>query len=367
MTASPIAGIVEPGFEAVRDAFEKNFSDGEELGAGFAVIKDGDVVVNLIGGWADRKKEAPWTNETLVPVYSTTKGIAALVLAHLVERLPAGFETAVADVWPEFSANGKGDVTIGQVASHQAGLPGFPDEIDPELWLDPPSCAAALAELTPMWPPGSAHGYHPLSWGYLVGEIARRISGETLGTTLRSLFPNIDFMIGTPASEHDRCADIQRPRALADLGEITPARRAAFISKWSAPNRGGAIWREIEIPSANGHGTALSVAHLYETYTKGGGALMNATTFDALSSARTHGPDLVLPMITSFGAGIMHNTHGLFGPEPTTLGHCGWGGSMAIADQRNGLTCAYVMNRQSNILVGDPRAVRLVEAAYECL
>ena len=246
-------------------------------------------------------------------------------------------------------------------------MPGFPDEIDAELWLDPPSCAAALAELTPMWPPGSAHGYHPLSWGYLVGEIARRISGETLGTTLRSLFPNIDFMIGTPASEHDRCADIQRPRALADLGEITPARRAAFISKWSAPNRGGAIWREIEIPSANGHGTALSVAQLYETYTKGGGALMNATTFDALSSARTHEPDLVLPMITSFGAGIMHNTHGLFGPEPTTLGHCGWGGSMAIADQRNGLTCAYVMNRQSNILVGDPRAVRLVEAAYECL
>ena len=273
MTASPIAGIVEPGFETVRDAFDKNFSDGEELGAGFAVIKDGDVVVNLIGGWADRKKEAHWTNETLVPVYSTTKGIAALVLAHLVERLPAGFETAVADIWPEFSANGKGDLTIGQVASHQAGLPGFPDEIDPELWLDPPSCAAALAELTPMWPPGSAHGYHPLSWGYLVGEIARRISGETLGTTLRSLFPNIDFMIGTPASEHDRCADIQRPRALADLGEITPARRAAFVSKWSAPNRGGAIWREIEIPSANGHGTALSVAQLYETYTKGGGAV----------------------------------------------------------------------------------------------
>lgn len=362
-----MTGYVDGQFEYVQDVFAQNFSDGEELGAGFAVIKDGEVVANLVGGWADRKRETPWTDNTLVPVYSTTKGIAALVLAHLVERLPAGYDTAVADVWPEFSVNGKGDVTIGQVASHQAGLPGFPDEIDPGLWLDPPACAAALADLAPMWPPGSAHGYHPLSWGYLVGEIARRISGETLGTTLRHLFPEIDFMIGTPATEHERCADIQRPRELADLGEITPARRAAFVSKWAAPNRGGAIWREIEIPSANGHGTALSVAQLYDTYTQGGRGVMNATTFDALISARTHGPDLVLPMITSFGAGIMHNTHGLFGPEPTTLGHSGWGGSMAISDQRNGLTCAYVMNRQSNILVGDPRAVRLVEAAYECI
>ena len=264
MSAFPFSGHTEAKFEAVRGVFEQNFADGEELGAGFAVIKDGQIVVNLIGGWADRKKETAWSDTTLVPVYSTTKGIAAIVLAHLVERLPGGFETPVADVWPEFSANGKGTITIAEVASHQAGLPGFPDEIDPELWLDPPACAAALADLAPMWSPGSAHGYHPLSWGYLVGEIARRISGETLGTTLKSLFPNVDFMIGTPASEHDRCADIQRPRDLADLGEITPPRRAAFVSKWSAPNRGGAIWREIEIPSANGHGTALSVAQIYD-------------------------------------------------------------------------------------------------------
>ena len=363
----PMAGHADSGFESVRRVFEKNFENGEELGAGFAVIKDGKVVVNLVGGWADRKKEHPWSDTTLIPVYSTTKGIAAIVLAHLVERLPGGFETPVADVWPEFAANGKGAVTIAEVASHQAGLPGFPEEIDPELWLDPPACAAALAELAPMWSPGSAHGYHPLTWGYLVGEIARRISGETLGTTLNLLFPNVDFMIGTPASEHDRCADIQRPRELAELGEIPPPRRAAFVSKWAAPNRGGAIWREIEIPSANGHGTALSVAQLYETYTTNGEGVMSDATFEALSTARTHGPDLVLPMITSFGAGIMHNTHGMFGPEPTTLGHCGWGGSMAIADQRNGLTCAYVMNKQSNILVGDPRAVRLVEAVYDCL
>ncbi len=367
MSDFPISGHISPGFEPVREAFEANFADDGELGAGFAVIRDGETVVSLRGGWADRKKTMQWDERTLVPVYSTTKGVAALVLAHLVERLPGGYETAVADIWPEFAANGKDAITIAQVTSHQAGLPGFAEEIDPELWLDPPACAAALAELAPMWPPGSAHGYHPLTWGYLVGEIARRISGETLGTTLATLFPDVDFRIGLPASEHARCAEIMRPRALAELGEINEATKAAFIHKWSSPNRGGAIWREIEIPSANGHGTAESVARIYHAYARGGEGLMRPETFRALTEPRTHGQDLVLPMITSFGAGIMLNSHGLFGPNPHTLGHCGWGGSMAVSDADNALTCAYVMNKQSNVLVGDPRAVRLVEAVYDCL
>ena len=369
-----MAGHADSGFESVRRVFEKNFENGEELGAGFAVIKDGKVVVNLVGGWADRKKEHPWSDTTLVPVYSTTKGIAAIVLAHLVARLPGGFETPVADVWPEFAANGKGAVTIAEVASHQAGLPGFPEEIDPELWLDPPACAAAIAELAPLWPPGSAHGYHPLTWGYLVGELALRISGQTLGTWLREnvCAPNgIDFHIGLPASEHARCADIRRPTALPELGEMTEPKRAAFGTKWSSPNRGGAIWREIEIPSANGHGTAASIAALYDGYAHGGAvsgkAIVPAGTFEALVRSRVDGPDLVLNMSTSFGAGIMRNTHGLFGPNPATVGHCGWGGSMAIADPDRGLTCAYVMNKQSNVLVGDPRAVRLVNSVYGCL
>lgn len=367
MSEVPISGKTSEGFETVRDAFEANFADDEELGAGFAVLKDGEFVVSLYGGWADRQKTDAWSETTLVPVYSTTKGVSALVLAHLVESLPDGYETPVSEVWPEFAVNGKSDITVAQLASHQAGLPGFPDAIDPDLWLDPPACAAALAKLAPLWPPCSAHGYHPLSWGYLVGEVARRISGESLGTTLKTLFPAVDFHIGLPASEHGRCAGIQRPRTLLDLGEINDAKRAAFMQKWSSPSRGGAIWREIEIPSANGHGSAEAVARIYDSYTQGGANVMSPETFDALSRARTHGQDLVLPMITSFGAGIMHNTHGLFGPEPSTLGHCGWGGSMAIGDARHKLTCAYVMNRQSNILVGDPRAVRLVEAVYDCL
>ena len=187
MTDYPISGHVASGFEAVRDAFEANFAADTELGAGFAVLVDGDILVDLQGGWADRQKTKPWDARSLVPVYTTTKGIAALVLGCLVDAYaPQGYETRVADIWPEFAAQGKEAVTIGQVASHQAGLPGFANEIDPELWLDPPACAAALAAEAPMWTPGDAHGYHPLSWGYLVGEIARRLdpAGHTLGQSL---------------------------------------------------------------------------------------------------------------------------------------------------------------------------------------
>jgi CubicO group peptidase (beta-lactamase class C family) len=370
----PLSGFVAPGFEPVQDAFADNFANGEEQGAGFAVILDGEVVVDLNGGWADRAGTKPWDARTIVPVYSTSKGISALVLAMATEALPAGYETPVAEIWPEFAAAGKGAVTIGEVASHQAGLPGFAEEIDPALWLDPPACAAALAALPPMWPPGSAHGYHPLTWGYLAGEIVARITGRTLGTILREdiCAPlGIDFQIGLPEADHARVAEILRPKALANLGEITPARRAAFVSKWSAPDRGGAIWREIEIPSANGHGTASAVATLYNAYAHvgliGGKRLMRPGTFEALTTPRVDGPDLVLPLTTRFGAGIMHNAYKSFGPFEDGLGHCGWGGSLAIASPSRGLTCAYVMNRQSNILVGDPRAVRLVETVAGCL
>jgi len=374
MPDTPISGFVAPGFEAVQDAFAENFARGEEQGAGFSVILDGEVIVDLVGGWADRAGTKPWDARTIVPVYSTTKGIAALVLAMAVEDLPAGYETPVAEVWPEFAAAGKEAVTIGEVASHQAGLPGFAEPIDPALWLDPPACAAALAELAPMWPPGTAHGYHPLTWGYLTGEIVRRITGRTLGTILREDICSplgIDFQIGTPDADQSRVAEILRPKSLADLGEITPARRAAFVSKWAAPDRGGAIWRQIEIPSANGHGTASAVATLYNAYAHvgllGGRRLIRPGTFEALTHPRVDGPDLVLPLTTRFGAGIMHNTYKSFGPFEDGLGHCGWGGSLAIVSPSRGLTCAYVMNRQSNTLIGDPRAVRLVEAVAGCL
>lgn len=361
------ASLLSNKFDRVADVFKAHFAAGEELGAGFAVWLDGEIVAEMYGGWADRDCSRPFDEETLTPVYSVTKGISALILAEAVSVLDVGYETWVASLWPEFGVSGKETVTIGQLASHQAGLPGFADPVDPEIWMHPAECAKALAALAPLWPPGSAHGYHPLSWGYLVGEIVQRITGQSLGTRLREMLcepVGIDFWIGLPESEHARCAEIKRPGSMPDFGQINAATRAAFLEKWSAPRRGGAEWRQIEIPSANGHGTARALAELFSLYT---GRPSPIPVTSELTASRTFGQDLVLPMVTSFGAGIMLNSHGLFGPNPKTLGHSGWGGAMAIADPDSGLSCAYVMNKQSAILVGDPRATSLVEAAYACL
>ncbi|MCR9269113.1 MAG: beta-lactamase family protein [Hyphomonadaceae bacterium] len=374
MTDYPISGFVAPGFEPVQEAFEANFAEEKELGAGFSAFLDGAPIVELHGGFADRKRETLWGDQTIVPVYSTTKPIAALTLARVIDALPAGYETAVADVWPEFGANGKDEITIAELVSHQAGLPGFVDPIDPALWLDPPACAAALAHLAPLWAPGTAHGYHPLTWGYLIGELVRRIEGRSLGTILREDIARpakIDFQIGTPAADHPRVAEIMRPRALPDLGEINEATRAAFLTKWAAPDRGGALWREIEIPSANGIGTASAVAQLYGIYAYGGllngQRVISEAAFDALTQSRVKGQDLVLPYVTEFAAGVMLNNIGLYGPNPDTLCHSGWGGSLALADPDRHLSAAYVMNRQSNSLQADPRATRLIQALYGCL
>lgn len=174
-------GHISEGFDPVRDAFLKNFEDGNELGAGFAVYLNGEWLVDIYGGYADRAKDQQWTANTLVPVYSTTKGISALVLGWLIgQSKTVTYDSSVSELWPEFGANGKEAITIAEVTSHQAGLPGFDEEIDPAIWLDPSTCAAALAECPPMWEPGTAHGYHPLSWGYLVGEIARRLDPDGL-------------------------------------------------------------------------------------------------------------------------------------------------------------------------------------------
>lgn len=367
-------GSVSPGFEKVADAFALNFEEGQELGASFAAIVDGETVVELWGGYVDRAKQRLWDRDTLTPVYSTTKGIAALVVARLVDQGALDYEAPVTDVWPEFGANGKDGITLAEVLSHQAGLPGFRAPIDPALWLDPPALAAALAPLEPLWKPGTASGYHPLTWGYLAGEIVRRATGKSLGQHLADDFcepHGADFWIGLPDEEHERCAEIQKPKTAPQLGEITGPKKVAFLTKWSAPDRGGAAWRRIEIPSANGHGTALSVAQLYHVYAgRGkldGETLIGPETFAALTKTRIDNDDLVLPARVQFAAGVMRNVEGIYGPNPNTLAHSGWGGSMGLGDPDARLSCAYVMNRQDQYLQGDPRARRLVEAVYSCL
>ncbi|MEO9971313.1 MAG: serine hydrolase domain-containing protein [Hyphomonadaceae bacterium] len=374
MTDLSPTSFVASGFEPVADTFLENFSNGLELGAGFAAFHDGECVIDIQAGFTDRKSTSPWTDTTLVPVYSVSKGISALVIAYLVEQGRIDYAKPLSDYWPEFAAHGKGEVSVAEALSHQAGVPGFVEPIDPELWLTPRALSARLAEEPPQWTPGTGSGYHPLSWGYIAGELVARVSERSLGTLLRDEICaplGIDFHIGLPASEHERCADLKRPSAFPDLGEITDTRRSAFLTKWASPNRGGAIWREIEIPSANGHGTARAVARLYGAYANGGQiedrTLFGRAVYDALTRVYTTGPDRVLPFDMSFGAGIMQNSNLAFGPDRATLGHSGWGGSAAFGDSNRNLSAAYVMNKQSNILLGDPRPTRLFASLYGCL
>lgn len=368
------SGYVAAGFEPVREAFERNFEDGLELGAGFAAYLGDELVVDLTGGFADRKQSAYWDDRTLCPLYSTTKPIAALVVAMLADRGLVDYDAPLARYWPEFGAEGKDAYTVAEALSHQAGVPGFLEPIDPDLWLDPPALAAAIAKLKPIWKRGEGSGYHPLTWGYIAGELVQRVSGRTLGSILREdvCAPlDIDCFIGTPESEHDRCAQMMRPRSPTEFGRTNDALKAAFLTPWSAPQRGGAEWRKVEIPSANGHATARAVARLMSAYAYKGRIgetrLFSADTWHGLTRQRIAGEDRILPGRVSFGAGVMRNVSLIYGPNPNTLWHSGWGGSGGFGDPDIGLSGAYVMNRQGTHLLEDARRSRIIDALYACL
>lgn len=368
-----INGFAQPRFAAVREAFAANFETGQELGARFTLVERGELVVDLWAGFADRQRTRPFDARTLTPVFSTTKAIAALLIARLVDQGRLDYGQPVADVWPEFAQAGKEAITVEQVMSHQEGLSGFPEEMEPALWFDWDAICAKLAAMAPLWPPGSASGYHPITFGYLAGEIFRRVDGRTMGAALREDLAQpfgLDLWIGLPDAEHSRVADLQRPNALPNFGEINEATKAAFLTPWSSPaGRGQAEWRRIEIPSANGHATAEALARLMGALANGGWlegeTILSPALIAEASRERIRGQDLVLPFVMSWGAGFMRNEPvKVWGAGEVTFGHSGWGGSCAFADPETGLAGAYVMNRQSTDLIGDARAKRLIEAAY---
>ncbi len=371
-----ITGVCADRFSQVREVFEANFADGGELGARFAFAVEGEIVVDLLGGHADRQRTVPFGPDTLTALFSTTKAVAALMVARLVDEGRLAYDQPVADVWPQFAQNGKAQITVEQALSHQAGLSGFPDQTDPAIWFDWEATCAKLAAMAPLFPVGTASGYHPVTFGYLAGEIFRRVDGRTMGTALREDIAQpfgLDLWIGLPDSEHARTAELMRPTTLPKFGEMNAAVKAAFMTAWAAPSgRGTDEWRRVEIPSANGHATAPALARLMGALANGGKldgkSLITPAGIKAATAERIVGRDLVLPYDISWGAGFMRNTPNFFyGPTAEAFGHSGWGGSCAFADPTTGVSGSYVMNKQGNALIGDPRAVRLIEAAYACL
>lgn len=368
-----ISGLCPPEFAPVRDRFAAHFDEGLEIGARFTVCIDGEVALDLTGGSADLAGSAPFGPNTLATVFSTTKAVSAIMIARLVDQGLVTYDTPVSAFWPEFGQAGKRDVTLGQMISHQAGLPGLAASPAPADWLDPPLLAARLAAQAPMWPLGTGSGYHPSTMSYLSGEVFRRLNGRTLGVAMREDLAGplgLDFFIGLPEGEEARLAEIKKPSAPPNLGTIDAIKKAAFL------DRGGIAssreWRAIELPGSNGVGTAEALARAMAVVACGGtvgrAEILSAEGVAELVRPRVSGPDKVLPFDLTWAAGLMRNT-GQFGAQagPNTVGHFGWGGSMAMADPERRLSIGYVMNRQSPHLIADPRPLALTDALYAAL
>jgi len=375
-----VHGSVAPGLEAVRDAFAANFrrtGDYAEVGAALCVYRRGEKIVDLWGGHADAARTRPWTADTLVNVWSTTKATAAVAVARLVDRGAIAYDQPVAEVWPEFAAAGKGAITIAEVMSHQAGLPGFVEPTTLDDFYDWDRVCARLAAQTPVFAPGTLNSYHAATYGFLAGEIVRRVSGVSLGTLLREEVTGplgADVHIGLPAAEDGRVAELLPPEnpAVVPLDQLPLPVRLGLSNPEQDPARVNTrAWRAAELPALNGHASARGVARFCAALAEGGtldgvrvlspGALAQMT---AIVADRD---DLLLGFNPQWGMGVAHNLIGVYGPNPRTFGHSGWGGSFGCADPDARVAIGYVMNHMGPELVGDPRGKSLADAVFAAL
>jgi len=370
--------------DAVREAFQKNFSLGPEVGAAVSVWCDGREIIREHGGHRDAARSVPWTDDTLCLIWSATKGPASACVLHAIGRAGLDIDHPVSAVWPEFAASGKGAITFAQALSHGAGLSVLDETVSA---LDHPAVARAIERQAPLWPPGEAHGYSPRVYGFLADEIVRRLSGGvTLGAYWREVFAEplgLDLWIGLPAREHPRVATMLAPRAggsdggapflraFMDPGSTT--RRAfanpAGLMGASAMNAPGV--RSASIPSFGGIGSASALAAFYGTLACGGGGIVADRILGWMRSPLTSGRDRVLCTETAFSAGFMvaspggRGTRGFFGPGSGVFGHPGAGGSLGFSDPENRIGFAYVMNQMEVGALPMRRAQSLVDALYQ--
>jgi len=380
MNAVSIEGFVAPGFEAAREVFARNFArpgDYQELGASLAAFHRGRCVVDLWGGYAYAAGTHQWTRDTLINVWSSTKGITAVAVGLCVEWGLVRYGDNVASVWPEFADAGKGEITLAQVMSHQAGLPGFVEKTSVEDQCDWDGCCAKLARQAPAWPPGTASSYHAMTYGWLAGEVVRRVSGRRFGEFVHDhIAKRLDasLFVGLPASEEHRVAEMIAPKRMAvpDGLPLPAAARMAIANPQQdpkAPNR--RAWRKAEIPAANAQTNAISLAKLYASLVSGGkGEVPKLLSPEIVAmmiapAAPAGRQDMFLGFTDSWGLGLALNTPGIYGPNPRAFGHSGWGGSFGCADPDQEIAIGYVCNQMGPELVGDPRTQGLCNAILE--
>ncbi|MEU0027160.1 serine hydrolase domain-containing protein [Streptomyces sp. NPDC006335] len=381
-----VHGHCDERFAAVRTAFEENFRDRAELGAAVSVTVGGETVVDLWGGWADAARTRPWERDTLVNVWSTTKGPTALCAHILADRGLLDLDAPVAAYWPEFAAAGKEKVLVRHLLSHRAGLSGLREPHTLAELLDWELTTRRLAATEPWWEPGTVSGYHAFTYGFLVGEVVRRVSGLLPGAFLEREVTGplgIDFTIGLPEKEAGRAAELVHPPApstseqAAIFAQMTPAAVAAVANPAAgAAEANTPEWRAAEIPAANGHGTARAVTALYGIFA-GRGCLhghrvLSPEAAERVRESQGRCRDLVLgaglDSETELGLGLwLSGPNGSYGPNPRAFGHDGFGGSCGLADPEAGIALGYVMNRMGPHIADDPRKMALIEALYGAL
>lgn len=366
-----VQGKCPARFQPVADAFAYNFSQELELGASFSVCMRGETLVNIYGGYTDKKREQLWRPDTLTCIFSSGKAVMAYLVAKAVSDGLLDYDAPIVTFWPEFGAHGKAEITLAQALSHQSGLPGIDTEMDPSTWIDWEALCARIAAMKPMWELGTGSGYHPQTFGFIVGEVYRRATGKTIGASLRAL--NLDLYCGLPEAEHTRVAYMPKPPKAPDLGDINEYTKVAFLKPWSSSAKvSRQEWMAAEIPASNMHGNAAALASIMHPVANSGHTLSGEETISTkvlsdLYKEQCFGKDLVLPFTLSWAAGMMRNVNGHFGPNKKALGQSGFGGSVVVMDPEHHISMAYVMNKMSPHLVGDPRALRLIDAVYACL
>lgn len=375
--------------QRLQDAFRENFVDGREVGAAVSLWQDGRELFHAAAGYQDAAREIPWEDSTLVLVWSATKGLASACALHALQTAGLAPNVAFRYFWPEFARHGKEGVTVADVLSHRAGLAAI--EKAPISIFDHDAVVRALEEQTPLWPPGSGHGYSPRTFGFLADEIVRRLTGQTLGEYWREIFAepmHLDFWIGLPAELHPRVAQILAPRlsrhappepflaALSDPQSLTSAAFSSIEGLGAVSAMNSAPAREASLPSLGGIGTATSLAKFYAMLAANGEwqgvSYFLPETLQWMQARLSNGMDKTLLLETAFSAGFMldpvdrtgHKIRSLFGPSSQAFGHPGAGGSMAFADPARRIGFAYVMNQMEIGVLPNDRAKRLVEAVF---
>lgn len=374
-----VHGSNDQRFDEVRAVLAANLESGDDLGASVSVVHEGRTVVDLWGGWADPAKTRAWESDTITNVWSTTKTMAALCTLILADRGELDLAAPVARYWPEFGVNGKERITTAHFLSHSSGLSGWAEPMTPDDVLDWDKSTGVLARQEPWWEPGTASGYHAITQGHLLGEVVRRITGRTIGRFFAEEVAGplgADFHIGLDPSQFGRVSNVVPPPPM-DFSALGAEPSPVMLKTFANPPMDAAAswtdaWRSAEVPAANGHGNARSVARIQAVLAHGGELdgvrLLSEKGARRPLEQQTDGVDLVMGMPVQFGLGYALNSGVVpIGPSANAYFWGGWGGSLVIVDPDQRLCIAYMMNTMKSGLVGDERGAGIIAATYRSL